>query len=183
MTYNSWNYRKNINEKKLKIAYWNIRKILIIVLVFMSIITLAYIGYIIGSDQFSLEGVLGGRGQEKTKYELELELQQHMEDNMLRVMVNQRPTMNIETGATSITVQNSIENIFAKRVEYYSDSGTLIYETPILYPGDNILSAVITGVWEEGEYPLLAKVMAVDMETQDEFEVTEIDIYLRVKYK
>lgn len=132
---------------------------------------------------FLMDGAVGGRGEGKTEAELQAELQKVTDESMFRIKINERPSMNVETGATNIIVQNSVENTFNKKVKYYDLDGVLIYETRELYPGDDELSATFEGDWNKGEYQLVADVVAIDKELEEEFVVTTMDIILTVKDK
>lgn len=122
----------------------------------------------------------GGRDG-MTQEEILEELQQMTDDSRFRVKINQYPSMKKDTGATNVLIQNSVENNMNKKVIYYDENGEVVYETYELYPGDDILSAVIPGEWKEGQYNLTAVIIAIDKELDEELIVTEMDIVLTVK--
>lgn len=168
-----WVYAKYTLRKKRK-------KVMCIVGVILSISILLLATMTV--DIVNLEGIWGGRNTQ-TIQDLQAQVQQVADDNMFRVKLNTQPSMNVDTGATSIIVQNAVDNPYSKKVAYYNEKGEVIYETNLLNPGDNELSAIFPGKWIEGAYPMEAVVIAVDKETNEEFIISEIDIELTVKKK
>lgn len=130
--------------------------------------------------KWKIEGE-AGTSFNKTESELLAELQELTEASRFRIKVNTQPVMEQTTGATSVIVQNSVENKFNKKVIYVDLEGNIVYETPMLYPGDNLLNVEIPGDWAIGTYTLNAHVLAIDVVTQEEFIVTELEINLNVK--
>lgn len=149
-----------------------------IILVIVLVIIYAVLN--LGTSMLDPNAILG-KGDTKTIEEIESELQQMVKDGMFRVKINQNPNMDVETGATNIIVQNSVENTFLKQVIYYDEQGEIVYETRILSPSDGELNAVFPGQWEIGVHNLTASVIAIDVEQDTEMIVTEMDIILTVK--
>lgn len=166
-------YRKLISNKSNCI-------ILIVGLFFVLLLTVVAIKWV-NDEVYHTEGTPGDMNQGQSISEIQSELQQIVDDNMFRIKINERLSRNDETGAINILVQNSMENMFNKKVTYYDSEGLVIYETRELYPGDNELSAVFPGDWEKGQHMMMAEVMAVDVEKKEEFIVATIEIILTVK--
>lgn len=159
------------------------KKVVILMMIISTLILMVHLVVLRNSEGFLMDGVLGGNENSMTEQQILEQLQKNVEDSMFRVKVNERPSMNVNTGATSILVQNSVENTFNKKVKYYNHEGELIYETRELYPGDVELSADFEGEWDMGEYQLVADIVAIDKELNEEFVVTTMDIILTVKEK
>lgn len=175
---------KNIKTFNIKTKFGTFKvttKIVKLLSVLALIILLLIVIIVNKSTDFLTEGILGSKGENKTEEELQAELQQLTDESMFRIKVNERPSMDVETGTTSIIVQNSIENPFNKKVRYYTSDGIEIYETRELYPGDDELSAVFELDWDKGEYQILADIIAIDKELGEEFIVSTMDIILRIK--
>lgn len=157
------------------------RKSFVILCVIILILIVGIASLVVKGGTLLFEGILGGRDPVKTEEQLQSELQQLVEDSMFRIKVNERPSMDADTGVTSIIVQNSVENPFNKKVKYYTLDGIDIYETRVLYPGDDLLSAQWDLDWEPGEYELMADVIAIDPYSEEEFIVSTLEIILRIK--
>lgn len=118
----SRNLRRRLQRKK--IIRRRIKRI-VTVLIIVLIVILSLIAWRRYADNgYTMDGILGGRS-EMSISEMEEALQDAVNESMFRVKVNQNPILNKDTGATSITVQNSIENRFNKVVRYYNSEGTV----------------------------------------------------------
>lgn len=158
--------------------------IVIAIAVILVILTGAMVTYIVNRGrEYITEGLKGSPQAGQTEEEMLEQLQRQVDENMFRIMLNTQPTMVQSTGETSIIVQNAIENDYMMKVAYYNKNNKMLYETPLLHPGESELSAVFSGKLTVGSHELTAITSSYEY-VEDELQLlntSSVEIQLTVK--
>lgn len=99
--------------------------------------------------------------------EMQEQLQDQTDGSAFRLRINTRPT--VVDGQADILLENPVENGMDLRVTITLDAdGGVIYESPDLIPGAQILQAELLQQLPPGEYRATAQFTALDPETGEE---------------
>ena len=87
------------------------------------------------------------------------------------------------TAAASVLLENTPGNTFDMQVEYTLDDYGVIYLSPVLQPGEHLISDKLTQEIPEGSYDVQARVLVLDPDTGDNTENFYENITVVVKNK